>query len=381
MSDNSDESDSREICKYGSLCYQKNPKHLSKFRHPFKTATMKNNDNETNNDKPKNKKAKCEGHKANEEDSTCTNKIESDNEIHQNIREKFLINMPNDFYDFWNFCKDLNSTKPLNALQDIGLMLVGPYDVLAGKFNDVNLSSDEYLIHWRYFYDPPEFLTVLADTRTGFHIGYFRDDPYSDEHIVASNNGKDCELVALGDNIFTALKSYVDKRLKTCDPFSKPKVQKFQKLFLSKYEGDSNCQNAVKKRQKKIVCKTFHKLGLVVPFDRKTEVGYRDLIENDATLKKKLKIFLDSDIQDLNVAMSSIQPIIMAVNLATDECDFGTAIEFGIDLFCNGSKHLHNLALLFLRTGYNLVHRKEFIKIIEAHLKNRRIGNNLSIFQ
>lgn len=37
----------------------------------------------------------------------------------------------------------------------------------------------------------------------------------------------------------------------------------------------------MKARNAKSVCKTFHRLGLVVPFDRKTEVGYRPLIETD----------------------------------------------------------------------------------------------------
>lgn len=29
-----------------------------------------------------------------------------------NIKEKFLVDMPQDFYDFWEFCKDLNHTVP-----------------------------------------------------------------------------------------------------------------------------------------------------------------------------------------------------------------------------------------------------------------------------
>lgn len=37
----------------------------------------------------------------------------------------------------------------------------------------------------------------------------------------------------------------------------------------------------IKARSAKTVCTTFHKAGLVVPFDRKTTVGYRPLIESD----------------------------------------------------------------------------------------------------
>lgn len=41
-------------------------------------------------------------------------------------------------------------------------------------------------------------------------------------------------------------------------------------------------------RNKLVVCKTFHGAGLVVPFDKKTDIGYRALLETDAALKKIL---------------------------------------------------------------------------------------------
>lgn len=41
-------------------------------------------------------------------------------------------------------------------------------------------------------------------------------------------------------------------------------------------------------RNKLIVCKTFHGAGLVVPYDKQTEMGYRPLLETDAALKKIL---------------------------------------------------------------------------------------------
>ena len=66
----------------------------------------------------------------------------------------------------------------LDALQKtLGLQLVGPYDVLAGLCVKKNGRGKTpcYLTHWRYYYDPPEFLTVLrGDDETQFHMGYFR---------------------------------------------------------------------------------------------------------------------------------------------------------------------------------------------------------------
>lgn len=37
----------------------------------------------------------------------------------------------------------------------------------------------------------------------------------------------------------------------------------------------------LKARNLKTVCKTFHKAGLIVPYNRKTDIGYRQLGESD----------------------------------------------------------------------------------------------------
>jgi len=61
-------------------------------------------------------------------------------------------------------------------LSSLGLQLVGPYDVLAGKTKRHAASGcPNYLCHWRYYYDPPEFLTVVrGDDKKQFHLGYYR---------------------------------------------------------------------------------------------------------------------------------------------------------------------------------------------------------------
>jgi hypothetical protein len=44
------------------------------------------------------------------------------------------------------------------ALKDVGLLLVGPFDVLSGNLKKAkNRKLSIYLVHWRYYYDPPEF--------------------------------------------------------------------------------------------------------------------------------------------------------------------------------------------------------------------------------
>lgn len=46
------------------------------------------------------------------------------------------------------------------ALECTDLLLVGPFDVLAGVLS-VNFESEDVLRHWRYYYDPPEFQVCI----------------------------------------------------------------------------------------------------------------------------------------------------------------------------------------------------------------------------
>lgn len=75
------------------------------------------------------------------------------------IKELFLVEMPKDFYEFYEFCKSISKDNWLLVCKSASLKLVGPYDVLGGKIKDLVNEKDKekYLTHWRYYYDPPEF--------------------------------------------------------------------------------------------------------------------------------------------------------------------------------------------------------------------------------
>lgn len=60
-------------------------------------------------------------------------------------------------------------------VSSVGLKLVGPYDIIAGKHKKAESTDVNFNLHWRFFYDPPEFQTILVgDSRTQYHMGYFR---------------------------------------------------------------------------------------------------------------------------------------------------------------------------------------------------------------
>lgn len=77
-----------------------------------------------------------------------------------------------------------------------------------GKFINVAKSPGEFLVHWRYFRDPPEFQTVLkGNEKSGYHIGYFRDSPDEVPMFLCSNQSKkDGVFTPMGGNIFAAVK-------------------------------------------------------------------------------------------------------------------------------------------------------------------------------
>ena len=67
---------------------------------------------------------------------------------------------------------------------------------------------------------------------------------------------------------------------------------------------------------------TFHGAGLVVPYDKKSQVGYREIPESNANLKKILtKIVEAQDEEDKNKAFDALQVHIYVFILCPQACE------------------------------------------------------------
>ncbi|XP_053687925.1 histone PARylation factor 1-like [Sabethes cyaneus] len=305
----------------------------------------------------------------------------------QFIKHKFLVDMPACFDSLWKFCESKNSDKPVEVFDKLGLRLVGPFDVLAKKFIDAKMHEPgDYLRHWRFYYDPPEFQTILVKKGTGLHYGYWRDSPSETTGLVAVNDvNKGCEIKLIGENSFDAVIHFLENEV-TTTPFNKAQIASLKKS-LEEWAKDHNIQlkgqEQLRARNKAVVCKTFHKAGIVVPFDRKKELGYRQLLESDANLKKILSKFdsIDkaTDKVAFDKAMEDLQPVVTGAFIAVDECDFGTALELAVDLFCSGASSLHDVMRPLFVTAYSMLKRPQFIAIMKSHLDNRRKGTDLDL--
>lgn len=77
--------------------------------------------------------------------------------------------------------------------------------------------------------------------------------------------------------------------------------------------------------------------------------------------------------------LSDLQPVLTYANIALDECDFGTGIKLGWELLYHGTDNLNSTITQFLSNSYRLLNKDSFAKIIEAHMKKRKKGSDLSI--
>lgn len=398
-------------CQYGAKCYRKSEVHLKKFKHP---ARRTNEDSASEEDESaltsqpskrqklsEDQEADCEEQNQlpsrteepeEELEETCPIENEDADEnpgtppnvdIREELRLKFKVEMPQDFFDFWDYCKSINPAKPSEALkEDIGLVLGGPYDVMAGRLKCVKGQRPNYLLHHRFFYDPPEFQTVLlGDEKKQHHLGYYRDEPLKAPVFIASNSAAEgCTITTQGENIFAAAKLHIDRLIKqTKDKKTLEGLKKVDKSLTewakkSNHSLEARTKN-MKGRDKKVVTKTFHKAGIVVPLDS-TGVGYRELPETDGDLKKILKKIVESETEQARARYSdSLQEIITLIQFANDECDYGQGYELGLDLFCFGHERFHSMIGMLLSVAYQLLGREEFGEILDAHLKEREKDN------
>lgn len=231
-------SDPRTVCKYGLKCYQKNPEHHTKYKHPPSPHNLKNKrgnrdrqryspyrrhtpspianadaetsrdsrpienknnidkelvtttvtdnatgtkDNEpatstgseavsTNNDSEPCNSTNTDSHRKHVDTlekqgtslaSVMDKLVYYDSAKHEILQELFLMEMPEDFFRLYECLSKDNDIE--KALSSVNLELIGPYDLLQGKLPIVD-DKELYLVHWRFFYDPPEFqVNVIAN--------------------------------------------------------------------------------------------------------------------------------------------------------------------------------------------------------------------------
>ncbi|TYZ68103.1 hypothetical protein PybrP1_005231 [[Pythium] brassicae (nom. inval.)] len=301
------------------------------------------------------------------------------------LRSQCLARVGADFFDLFELAHSLSSDRPLDAFADtLGLQLCGPFDLLErvvrGK-KDILVDKPLFL-HGRFFVDPAEVTTVVVEvdeggtggdgaTAGGAHWGYFRDSPeQTPEYVVVAADSSKCSFDVAGSSLFHVLETRIKQR-RGAKPDSDLKALEATVAEYLRFRGLSGVTQAAlsRKRSNKATAASLHGLGIVVPCDIKNDTGYREL----PVVGEKLAELLERVARGDAGARKSLSGLTTRATIANDECDFGTSLLLGLDLFTVGAAlEVQKESLQLLRVAYMLLRRGEFSKIASVQAAQRR---------
>jgi hypothetical protein len=291
------------------------------------------------------------------------------------LRELYGFDFPEHFFRFWDFARHLRPLEPLKALQALDLQLVGPFEVLAGRFDGRSLPLN-LLLHWRYYFDPPEFFTALVGGGDGLHWGCYLDDPADGPGCVASYYTHDAFQIAVdGDDLFAAVRLFLEGHQGDCEldhsygliddaewrqelahlaafrekltTFGTGAQDEIGAAYLDCYAGRTAHRG-------KVVAKTYEGMGIVVSPEL-----YRPLSHKDAKLWPYL-----CDTEDP-------ADVVEEARQALRDGFPGTALKLGKDLWAVGGERHTVYAYELLDAAYAALGREVLREVLRVHRQNR----------
>jgi hypothetical protein len=291
------------------------------------------------------------------------------------VRAEYGFDFPDDFHRFWDFLNRLAPLEPSRALDDLGVTPVGPFEVLAGRF-DGRVSRHSLLLHWRYYADPPEFFTVLAGDVDRLHWGYWLDDPDAGPaSCVASYYAADgLALEANGDDLFAAVRlhleylhadaeTYRDEDPESTDEYDR-RLDRLAELRdrLTPFAGGTEVGEVYVQahagrtgRAGRVVARTRSGLGIVAPRE-----SYRPLSRTDKPLWAYLR------------KTKNPQSLVEEARQALNEGHPATALKLGQDLWAMGGPRGRYSEEL-LDEAYAALGRETLRRVLQTHVANRAL--------
>ncbi len=288
------------------------------------------------------------------------------------LRAEYGFDFPDDFYQFWEFANRVSPLEPLHALAAIDLVLVGPFDVLAGRL-DGQVPRHSLLLHWRYHDDPPEFFTTLVGGGDGLHFGYFLDDPERKEGCTCSYYARDAyELSVDGDTIFESVRLHLEYYQADVQASLEEGIEEgdalkdLEKLrnSLLRYatadrpeigEAYTERYAGVSQREPRVVAETCEGMGIVVPREKYRPLSLREKKLWQTLRKEKDK--LPSLIEEARQALREGYP--------------GTALELGKNLWATGNEVEAEAAYELLDAAYAALERETLRRVLHTHRAQR----------
>ncbi len=293
------------------------------------------------------------------------------------LRQLYGFDFPEDFFRFWEFASRLRPLEPLAAIDEAAyLSLVGPFEVLAGRF-DGQAPRHSQLLHWRYSMDPPEFFTVLSGGGDGLHWGYYLDDPAAGVGCVASYYTRDVfELAVDGDDLFAALRLHLeeswagwelDRSYQLVDEEYDEAVARLAALreqlmafgtaewpevgqeYVDRYSGRAT-------RRPAPAAATCEGMGIIVPPELYRPLPWKD---------KKLWSLLEKEDDPIE--------LVEVARRALHEGFPGTALKLGKDLWSFGTGRRAEYAYELLDAAYAALGREPLRRVLQVHRANREL--------
>ena len=344
------------------------------------------------------------------------------------LRHLFGLDFPGDLYDFLHFlilnhrqrdaCKRCSGWSvqpacvtavltllhpPSDSSSSVsaslhGLRFCGVYDWLLGRFDSVDRKKLKPWLHWRFFFDLPELMTLYTtvtarvegrkrevkddkeeegneeEDEDGWHCGYWRDAPDEPPPFLVSCSNFHPQCSVEGPTVFHAVhrhllqirnaaaKAYqgsaassssssssVSSSLSTSaasSDFLEEVDATLGRLLSAASARDYSLvsargeahpplrDKAYLARKKRVLAPTATTLGFVCPYDPKTEVGFRPLPLTPAALTAMVERMQRCDDSGQPVDYSEWDGVQTLLTLAMDECDPGTVLLFNAEIFC-----------------------------------------------
>ncbi len=263
--------------------------------------------------------------------------------------ERYGFRFPDDLIGVWNLARRLRPLEPLQAFEEsLGVLLVGPFDVLAGRF-DLHTPRYPLAQHWRAAWDPPEFFAAFAGEQ-GLRWGYWFDAPgESTPGVVALYPDQGFEPTRYGDDLLTALRLHLAE---LAEERSEEELASIRALL-----GRPASRTRPGKKTARdvgVVAPTLEGMGIVAPSE-----AYRPLSVGTKALARRL--WEEEPPADL----------IAEARQAAVEGFPATALKLGRDLWSvPGEKH-YDAACDLLDLGYAGLGREVLRGILAEHRRYR----------
>ncbi len=317
---------------------------------------------------------------------------------HAALASAFLVPVADDAFDLFDAAAAARPDAPCAAFAAAGVTLLGPFRLLAGELPCAAASP----LTDRGAHDPPEFTPLArivgasgskaSDAKTSdATLGYWRDEPTGPPALVLgrplpARSGPGAAFAPLEEtHLIDAVRARVLDAAAAGGPLRAPACEKLASsleraaaaagvpLGAERAAGGGKGAAAAEKARKAIaVAPTSNRMGIVVPYDKEADLGYRQLEPSGPKLRKLLDrlVKAEGDTSARASAQAELDELVNWATIANDECDFGASLQLGLDLF-NHDASFAGLAARTLATAYSLLDREPYAEIARRHGSER----------